>query len=71
MRNKMIHPVSDFKNNFEELSKTVHETVQPIFLTEIEIYDKLLVTEQQAKYETKKYSMNEVLTSLDNIIADK
>ena len=67
----MIHPVSDFKNNFEELSKTVHETVQPIFLTEIEIYDKLLVAEQQAKYETKKYSMNEVLTSLDNIIADK
>ena len=71
MRNKMIHPVSDFKNTFEELSKTVHETVQPIFLTEIEIYDKLLVAEQQAKYETKKYSMNEVLTSLDNIIADK
>ena len=71
MRNKMIHPVSDVKNNFEELSKGVHETVQPIFLTEIEIYDKLLVAEQQAKYETKKYSMNEVLTSLDNIIADK
>ena len=38
---------------------------------ESEIYDKLLVAEQQAKYETKKYSMNEVLTSLDNIIADK
>ena len=67
----MIRPVSDLRNNFEELSKTVHETVQPIFLTEIEIYDKLLVAEQQAKYETKKYSMNEVLTSLDNIIADK
>ena len=68
MRNKRIHPVTEFKNTFEELSKTVHETVQPIFLTEIEIYDKLLVAEQQAEYETKRYSMDEVLTSLDDII---
>ena len=67
----MIRPVSDLRNNFEELSKTVHETVQPIFLTEIEIYDKLLVAEQQAEYETKRYSMDEVLTSLNNIIEDK
>ena len=87
----MIRPVSDLRNNFAELSKTVHETGQPIFLTkngygdmvlmsieayenrqfESEIYDKLLVAEQQAEYETKRYSMDEVLTSLNNIIEDK
>ena len=91
MRNKMIRPVSDLRNNFADLSKTVHETGQPIFLTkngygdmvlmsmeayenrqfESEIYDKLLVAEQQAEYETKRYSMDEVLTSLNNIIEDK
>ena len=30
---KMIRPVSDLRNNFEEISKTVHETSQPVFLT--------------------------------------
>ena len=29
----MIRPVSDLRNNFAEISKTVHETAQPIFLT--------------------------------------
>ena len=30
---KMIRPVSDLRNNFAEISKTVHETAQPLFLT--------------------------------------
>ncbi|MFR4251236.1 MAG: type II toxin-antitoxin system Phd/YefM family antitoxin [Christensenellales bacterium] len=30
---KTIRPVSDLRNNFAEISKTVHETQQPIFLT--------------------------------------
>ncbi|MDR1322580.1 MAG: type II toxin-antitoxin system Phd/YefM family antitoxin [Gracilibacteraceae bacterium] len=30
---KMIRPVSDLRQNFAEISKTVHETVQPVFLT--------------------------------------
>ena len=29
----MIRPVSDLRNNFAEISKTVHETKQPVFLT--------------------------------------
>ena len=29
----MIRPVSDLRNNFAEISKTVHETAQPVFLT--------------------------------------
>ena len=28
-----IRPVSDLRNNFAEISQTVHETKQPIFLT--------------------------------------
>ncbi|MCC8356942.1 MAG: type II toxin-antitoxin system Phd/YefM family antitoxin [Oscillospiraceae bacterium] len=29
----MIRPVSDLRNNFAEISHTVHETKQPVFLT--------------------------------------
>ena len=29
----MIRPVSDLTNNFADISKTVHETAQPVFLT--------------------------------------
>ena len=28
-----IRPVSDLRNHFAEISKTVHETSQPVFLT--------------------------------------
>lgn len=28
-----IRPVSDLRNNFAEISKTVHETKKPVFLT--------------------------------------
>lgn len=30
---KMIRPVSDLRNNFADISKTVHETKKPVFLT--------------------------------------
>lgn len=30
---KMIRPVSDLRNSFAEISKTVHETAKPVFLT--------------------------------------
>ena len=29
----MIRPVSDLRNNFADISMTVHETAQPVFLT--------------------------------------
>ena len=29
----MIRPVSDLRNNFAEISKTVHESAQPVILT--------------------------------------
>ncbi len=28
-----IRPVSDLRNNFAEISKTVHESAEPVFLT--------------------------------------
>ena len=30
---KMIRPVSDLRNSFADISKTVHETSKPVFLT--------------------------------------
>ena len=30
---RMIRPVSDLRNNFADVSKTVHETQKPVFLT--------------------------------------
>ena len=30
---KMIRPVSDLRNNFADISKTIHETAKPVFLT--------------------------------------
>jgi len=30
---KQIRPVSDLRNNFADISRTVHETKQPVFLT--------------------------------------
>ena len=33
MSKNMIRPVSDLRNNFAEISRTVHETAQPVFLT--------------------------------------
>lgn len=30
---KMIRPVSDLRNHFAEISRTVHETAEPVFLT--------------------------------------
>ena len=33
MSRQMIRPVSDLRNNFSEISRIVHETAQPVFLT--------------------------------------
>lgn len=33
MMNNAIRPVSDLRNNFADISKVVHETGKPVFLT--------------------------------------
>ena len=40
----MIRPVSDLRNNFAEISKTVHETAQPVFLTKNGYGDMVLMS---------------------------
>lgn len=46
-----IRPISDLRNNFAEISRTVHESPEPVFLTKngygdmvvmsVELYEKL------------------------------
>ena len=44
---KLIRPVSDLRNNFADISKTVHETAQPVFLTK-NGYGDLVVMSMEA-----------------------
>ena len=75
----MIRPVSDLRNSFAEISKTVHESGQPVFLTkngygdmvvlsmlrlESEIYFKLLEAEREAEATDKRYSSKDVLKAM-------
>ena len=56
---KMIRPVSDLRNNFAEISKTVHETSQPVFLTK-NGYGNMVVLSMEAfqnmQFESEIYS---------------
>lgn len=38
----MIRTVSDLKNNFADISKTVHESAQPVFLTK-NVYGDMVI----------------------------
>lgn len=50
---KMIRPVSDLRNNFADISKTVHETAQPVFLTK-NGYGDMVVLSMEA-YENMQF----------------
>ena len=39
-----IRPVSDLRNNFADISKTVHDTQQPVFLTKNGYGDMVLMS---------------------------
>lgn len=56
---KMIRPVSDLRNNFADISKTVHETAQPVFLTK-NGYGDMVVLSMEAfealQFESEVYS---------------
>ncbi|MCL2654415.1 MAG: type II toxin-antitoxin system Phd/YefM family antitoxin [Coriobacteriia bacterium] len=55
----LIRPVSDLRNNFAEISKTVHETEQPVFLTK-NGYGDMVVLSMEAfrnmQFESEVYS---------------
>ena len=40
----MVRPVSDLINNFVDISKTVHETAQPVFLTKNGYIDMVVLS---------------------------
>jgi len=48
-----IRPVSDLRNNFADISKIVHETTEPVFLTK-NGYGDMVVMSIEA-YEEKKF----------------
>ena len=79
----MIRPVSDLRNNFADISKTVHETAQPVFLTkngyggmeafenlqfESEVYFKLQEAEKEAELTDQRYSSKDVLKAMKDAI---
>jgi len=54
----MIRPVSDLRNNFADISKTVHETAQPVFLTKNGFGDMVVMSMeafQSMQFESEVY----------------
>ena len=54
----MIRPVSDLRNNFADISKTVHETEQPVFLTKNGFGDMVVMSMeafQNMQFESEVY----------------
>lgn len=76
----MIRPVSDLRNNFPDISKTVHETAQPVFLTKngygdmvvlsMEAFENLQFESevyfklQEAELTDQRYSSKEMLKAM-------
>lgn len=56
---KMIRPVSDLRNHFAEISKIVHETSQPVFLTKNGYGDMVVMSIEafsELQFESEIYS---------------
>ena len=80
-----IRPVSDLRNNFADISKTVHETSQPVFLTKngygdmvvmsMEAYEKMQfesdIYYKLAEAEREAEETNERFSSKDILSAMK
>jgi len=48
-----IRPVSDLRNNFAEISRTVHESSEPVFLTKNGYGDMVVMS--MSAYEAKQF----------------
>jgi len=86
-----IRPVSDLRNNFADISRTVHESSEPVFLTkngygdmvvmsmeaferhqfDSEVYIKLKEAALEAKTTGKRFSCDEVFSSLRRKLQEK
>lgn len=54
-----IRPVSDLRNNFADVSKTVHETQQPVFLTKNGFGDMVVMSMEafeKLQFESEVYA---------------
>lgn len=56
-----IRPVSDLRNNFAEISRIVHESREPVFLTKNGHGDMIVMSKEQ--YESIQYD-NEIFIKL-------
>ena len=75
---RMIRPVSDLRNNFADISRTVHETQQPVFLTKngfgdmvvlsMECYDELRLETERSESEQKRYTLSEAREKLGEML---
>ena len=55
---KMIRPVSDLRNNFSEISRIVHDTAQPVFLTKNGYADMVVMSSEayeKMQFESEVY----------------
>ena len=51
----LIRPVSDLRNNFAEISRTVHETREPVILTKNGYGDMVVMSYEE--YQNTQYEM--------------
>ena len=81
---KMIRPVSDLRNHFADISKAVHETGEPLFLTKngygemvvlsMEAFEKLYFEceiyfkLQEAELTDKRFSSKDILNDMKAVI---
>ncbi len=59
MNAELIRPISDLRNNFADISKTVHETNQPVFLTKNGYGDMVVLSVEayeNLQFESEVYS---------------
>ncbi len=54
-----IRPVSDLRNNFSEISRIVHETAQPVFLTKNGFGDMVVLSMEA--FENLQFESNVLL----------
>ena len=54
----MIRPVSDLRNNFADISKTVHETAKPVFLTKNGYGDMVVLSMEAFENLRVRYILN-------------
>ena len=54
--NNAIRPVSDLRNNFADISKTVHETGKPVFLTKNGFGDMVVLSMEICSLKVKSIS---------------